>query len=788
MNNALSKVQIPRPRQLVSSKLPDINQLLQWREEAMIASSVWRQESWRDCEMYDGSQWTEEDYRKAKNAGIPYVLTINHTFPTVNLLLGSQINNKYDIIAKARTVKDSELNQTMTEGIKFVMDQWDGEFKISQAFRDGVIPGIGWMMTGYSADPRKERVKISYKDWKEVWWDPYSPPWVDIENTRYMFTQRWMDVIDLQAIFWEKAKEIEEITSEMANASVRTASSYIWDEATIVEEEIRYNIGTGWTNASRKRIRPCELWYTNYVTAMFAIMPDGTALEIAENLPPIDQFQLVRAATQIAVANIKKLRVATFLGSLLLDDVPSPFSHDEYPFIPFVGYIDRFNGPYGVPRNLRDQEEEINRRRSMALALLNSRRVIAEEDVASKEMSLQDLYDEVNKPDGFLVVAAGSIGKQKIQIQDQAKLMPPQISLMQESKDEIHQISGANNELLGYKSNAVSDVAMRNRQQSGSTMTVSLFDNHRRSLGRLGGQVACLIQGSWSPGKILRITDRLSGAEKYVEICRRLQNSDGSITIKNNITQTKFDTVIAEQPINDTIREANLNMIIEWIKRSPPQIIPQLVIIGMELSNIPNRDQILSKLKPLLGINPLEEDMTEEERKQKLIEQLQAESQKKQAVEEMQMAGAQLDLQNKQLTNEQLLAQIRKIFADIQANQDNTAIAQDKNQVNRERIHMEGIKTGVDLSRKDGEQRVKTAKTLHDMGMAEADHQLEARKADFEMGHTLLAHGTDVAQQNFENKLMLRDNLQKTKDVRGDSGKQTSEGVIGGRTPSPSGS
>ena len=55
--------------------------------ESMLVSEAWRAEAWRDCEIYDGKQWTEEDYRKAKDAGID-PLTINRTFPVVNLLLG----------------------------------------------------------------------------------------------------------------------------------------------------------------------------------------------------------------------------------------------------------------------------------------------------------------------------------------------------------------------------------------------------------------------------------------------------------------------------------------------------------------------------------------------------------------------------------------------------------------------------------------------------------------------------------------------------------------------------
>lgn len=769
------EIKINHPKQLVPDTKPDVHQLLMWREEAMLASADWRAESWRDNEMYDGKQWSDTDSEAAKDAGLPYLLTINHTFPTVNLILGSQIVNKYDITAKARTRKDSEIGQVMTEGIKYVMDQWDGEFKITQAFRDGVIPGIGWLTPAYSGDPRRERVKVSYRDWKEVWWDPYSSPWVDIDTTRYMFTQRWMDITDLQAIFYEKAKEIDEVIDDLSNTTTKYTS--IWDEASQVEELIRYSTGTGWVSSNRKRIRPCEMWYTNYVTAMFAIFPNGNVQEINPTFDPMQQFEMIRQAQEVVTANVKKLRVATFIGNLHLADVESPYTHDQYPYVPFVGYIDRFNFPYGVPRQLRDQEEEINRRRSMALALINSRRIIMEEDAASAEMSIQDLYNEANKPDGFLIVKPGAIARNQIMIVDQTKLMPPQIELMKQSELEIQQISGANAEQLGYKSNAISGAAIRERKTQGATTTASLFDNLRRSLKILGNQVTCLIQGSWTGEKVLRVTDRLSGAEKYVEINKRIRGADGQIMVRNDITQNTFDVVISQEPISDTVREQNVNLIIEWVKKSPPEIIPQLILVALEMSNIPDKDRILEKIKPLLGDDPTEEDMTAEERKQRLVQKLQAQAEEQKQITALKMADAQLTIQGKELENKKTEAETSKIYADIQAVDDKNAITQDKNEVQRERIRLEGTKIGYDMAAGAEKNNMEREKTAHDMKINENKHDLDRIKAGHDMAMASATHEAELAQQNFDRKMMLETNRLKVKEMKADENKS---GSIGG--------
>ena len=152
-----------------------IQTALGYVEEARAASRDWRAQSWRDHEMYDGDQWTPEDRQRAVDAGID-PLTINRIFPAINLILGSQELNRANIIAKARTAKDGQIAEIMTEALAFVLDQNDGQYRIGQAFKDAVIPGIGWLYCGFNNDPRQERIKLDFRDWKEVFWDPFASP------------------------------------------------------------------------------------------------------------------------------------------------------------------------------------------------------------------------------------------------------------------------------------------------------------------------------------------------------------------------------------------------------------------------------------------------------------------------------------------------------------------------------------------------------------------------------------------------------------------------------------
>ncbi|WP_462327362.1 portal protein [Desulfobaculum sp.] len=655
---------------------------LKWVSDAQFASRNWRAESWRDQEMYDGDQFTEEDFRAFAEKGIDPI-PVNRTFPAVNLLLGQQSVNRLDIQAKGRTQADSELSEVMTECIKFVMDQSQGQFKVGTAFRDSIVAGVGFLAPGFSLDPRRERVRIALRDWKEIWWDPFSDPWLEPESCRYMFHRRWMDLEDLQAVFPDKAQELKENFSDLAGSSTAESTGLFDDEATLVEEERRSFMGSQWADSRRKRVRPVELWYPVYERCLFALFADGRAIEVGDGVPPNELVRIVNTAQELVPAMVRKMRTMTFLGKQVLQDMPSPYPHDQYPLVPFVAYTDRFGFPYGVPRQIRPQDEEVNIRRSVGLALLKTRRVMVEEGATE---DLEGFYEEANKLDGFMVVAGGALREGRVRVEENAGLVTPQVALLNEAEKEIQQISGANDEQLGYSSNATSGKAIERRQMQGATITAPLFSNYRRSLHRLGTQLYSLIQGSWTGEKVLRVTDRLTKAERFVTVNERVTGASGPQEVKNNITQGTYDIIISDQPATDTIREQNLNLIIEWVKKSPPEVIPALMGMAFEMSNLPNKEQLLAKIKPMLGGIPGEEDMSPEEVKASVMQQLEQQKALQAQAAQLEQAKAGLEVEKLRLDIEEQRAKIAETLAAIQNA--------------RSKEEREAVKDGVDVARR----------------------------------------------------------------------------------------
>lgn len=669
-------------------------------EEAHLVSKLWRSESWQDEGMYDGEQATPAEIEAYKKKGIE-LITINRTFPAVNLILGNQAINRTEITAKARTSKDSEISQTMTESVKYVMDQNSGYYAIAEAFKNQIIPGVGNLFVGKNRDPRKEKVTVLYRDWKECFSDPFAPLWAGADVCRYKFWQKWVDLDTLQAAFPEKKKELDGLWSTLTE---KTSEDYSlsFDEAEEVEELRQIAAGTPWIDAKRRRVRPVEIWYPKPTNVLFAVFEDSSVKEIDEKLPPQEQMEMANQAVELINATVPKMFNAVFCSTVILkDETPSDLGHDEYPFIPFVGYVDRNGFPYGVPRQIRGQDKEVNKRRSMALALMNTRRITAEVGVADTPKQLDDIHKEANALDGMVIVKNGAIGK--IKIEENTELAVSQIGILGQSEKEIQEISGANGEATGYQTNVTSRVGLDKKEQQSGKMTAPLFDNLRRSIKMVGERITAGIQKEWTHPKVLRVTDRLTGADKWLEVNKRLE--DGGI--KNNLTMGRFDMIVTDSPKSDTIREKNMNLILEWVKKSPPEVIPHLMNIAFEMADLPNKEQFLEKIKPLLGYDPLEEEMDAETRKQKLIEQLEAEKEAQAQQVAIQEEDITLELNQKRLKNAEFEAKIKEVMAktaktevDTRVTAAEAEIEQDNHEMDKASWMLESTEKGLDIGGK----------------------------------------------------------------------------------------
>lgn len=646
----------------------DIKKLNQYVVEAKDSLRQCKADSWGDAEITDG-KLPDDVVAEAEEKGIE-LLPINRIVPVINFICGGIELRPLDITAKGRTKDDTETGHAMTKGIKFVLDQNGGEYKLKTCFRNSIITGVDFLEVLLNTDPREEKIRVAHRSWTNSWWDPFASPWLDPAECRYNFYNPWVDLDSLYALFPGKKKEIKD---EFLRLSSERDSSYggaYEDEGEEIEREKHAYAGSHYADKRRRRVRPVEMKHVQYVEAVFLEYKNGMVIELPEDISDYDQYKMMNdeQVVQLHKANVRKIAVTTFLGDLELQNKWSPFNDGRYNTIPFVGYLDRYNLPYGVPRHIKGQNIEVIKRRSMALALLGAKRVIATDDVADGQKAHDALWAEAQRPDGYVLIKK-SLDNQSINnrflVQDQSQLSAGQLAMMQINQSEINEISGANQPMMGIGGTGQSGVSKQMDIQQGSQVLAPLFGNNKRSLNLLGNKVKSAMQDQWTQEKVLRITDSVTQAERFVVLNQTVILANGEQAIANNITQGRYDIVISQTPATDTVREKNLEMVIEAVKKSPPEMMAPLMVMYFEMSDIPNKESLLAKLKPIMGQNPADEDKSPEELKQDAIKALEAQqaenAQKKQVEDKM----VQLEIDNKQLENDKLNAEINEIMAGI---------------------------------------------------------------------------------------------------------------------------
>jgi len=678
----------------------DLKQCQGWYADSEYTQNVWKTDSWNDSAFADGEQWSEVDRQAMEQKGIK-ALTINRIFSVLQSAKGHQVNNRTDIIAKGRTQHDQAMSQVMSQAIEYVGDKNDMDARISGRFTDQVIAGIGFLAVTVNPDPTAEPVQIKSLPWYSVGWDIYAQegPWLKQGNCRYVYYTDWKDLDDVLERFPKKKREIEEFYGE---AESFTGQS-LYNSTDFLEDFLANNTMSGWTQTSgdtqRKRIKLVDMWYPQMETRLFAKLVSGQVVEVDEDLSPQETFQIIDQAESVFHSPVAKMQLRTFAGKVDLQSIPSPFKHNNYPFVPFVAYTDRYHQPYGIPRNLTESAQELNKRRSMALSLISNRRVIMEEGSA---LDHQLAYEEANKQDGFIVLEDGK--SDTFKIQEMADLAPAQMDLMHQAEQEIKEVSGANDESLGYQTKVQSGVAIAEKKESSVTMLSPVFDNLSRSKKILGELIMATVQQTWTGQRVLLVTDSMTGAEKFMNLNEPTKDKiSGEIVLNNDITAGTFDVIVDNAGDSSTERERQAEFIMSALQKSPPELAGPLITMGLELSNLPHKDQLMRQIRQVTRSEPIDTFLTQDEVEEK-------DAQRQQEMDAQQQVEEQNAEQLHQLEVQRAQAEIDKIYADIDIQNKeataNQAYNADKVDLESNKQssadYMAGVKLAQDIERQMG--------------------------------------------------------------------------------------
>lgn len=589
-----------------------------WREteEAWAPNRLMRL---RDHDFKDGRHWTAEEEAAMRRRG-QEPLVFNQIKLMIDWIIGTERRTRIDWNVLPRSDEDVEGAQHKKSLLKYVSDVNKVGWQRSLAMGDAATSGLGWLEDCVVAASDEEPCTSRYQDWRGMWHDFYSRD-PTLKDARFVFRKKFMD-LDYAIAMWP---DREDMLRAVARTTLAPGLELVEDDGIMPA----YFAGSAYTgqrvNAAmlgraRERVAVWECWYreprkVSRLQSMFGDLSNLHNADFDANNPehaaakdnPI--FTLVDGIAE-------QMKLAFFCEKGLLAVKDSPYKHKQFPFTPVWGYRDSLDGtPYGAVRQAIDPQRDYNKRRSKSLHLLTTNQVLYEDGSILAEDE-ESFWDEVGRPDGRMRVRKGALQAKTVQILNNTELASSHFQIMQENKENILEISGVTRENVGQSSNAISGKAILAKQQQGAVSTAELFDNLRLAVQLSGEKQLSNIEQFMTMPKKFRILGP-DGANKWIMVNRpQFDPMTGTVKFENDITEHAADFVVDQQDYRETIRMAQAETMFELvgnIANAAPEVALAILPFAMDLSDVPNKAQLMNVVRQKLGMPAPGQENSEEQ-------------------------------------------------------------------------------------------------------------------------------------------------------------------------------
>lgn len=564
----------------------EVGKFRQWFREAADFMSDWREAAKQDYEFTAGKQWSDADIAALEESGRP-AITINRIKPLINVLSGYQRLNRYDIDFLPRTNDDMDIC-TVRKGLtKYILDECEYDKNESQAFLDAVIGGLGWLEVGYKFDPEVNdgEAFVKREDPFGIYIDPETHK-LDLSDAKYICRAKWVDKDDLAVAYPDHKDEI-------------MAQYEIYDTIERTDGKTEDPL---WYKRDTQKARLVECWYKTKDTETVYYLADGTV--VPQKDMTLDYFLqgLVVGARKIPVTRV---RVASFIERVLLEDIPSPYEHGELPFVPITCYLYGAGDlPAGFVRDLIDPQRELNKRRIQELHILNTTGngggFIEEGAMTPRQKA--EFKKKATYPGYYAEVTPGALSSGKILERSMNSQAVPSgiVNAQQEAQNDLVAISGINEALMGVDipQNA-SGRAIELKQKQAITHIAPMFD-HLRDAKR---KIAYLLWGRrahkgivpqfYTEDKVYRVEGQ--NGQQFIHVNQQVVQQDpmgrAVVTTLNDLSQGEFDIVVADVQSSTTQRQAQLWGLVDAVSNLglPGDLVFDIII---DLSDLPNKEDI----------------------------------------------------------------------------------------------------------------------------------------------------------------------------------------------------
>jgi hypothetical protein len=419
-------------------------------EDAEDTTSTARAQSEKSRDYVDNKHYTAAEITAIKAAG-QAPLCIPRIKQKTDFMRGYEQKMRTDPKALPRTPKHEKDSEAATDVLRFIGDSNRFDQIRSAVFEHLYVEGYGGCDVTVEPDRQgKVKVKLLYVPWDRLFYDPHSRM-PDFSDARYFGMVVWMDRADALAMAkTPEAKAAVESTLTGSDAASRT-----YDDRPA---------HASWTDNRRTRVRIVQMWCRE----------------------PDDSWHLVK-----------------FTKGGLIEGPEKPYQDEAGKSVPSLvlqsAYVDRENNRYGEVWTMIDMQDELNKRRSKALALFSTRQTRSEKGAVK---DINEVKRELAKPNGHIETNKGFA----FEILPTGDMAAGQFELLQQITMEFDR-AGPNASMAGKDTRAQSGRAII-AQQTGGMIEAELLIDRLKDWSRRVYEAAWLrVRQFWTAEEWVRVTD-----------------------------------------------------------------------------------------------------------------------------------------------------------------------------------------------------------------------------------------------------------------------------------------
>lgn len=509
-----------------------------------------------DVQYYHGKQLSEEE-RRELNARKQPAIVINRLRVAVNGIVGVLQKARVEPKALPRTPHDDGAADVATQTLKYAVDVAKFRGTRGRCFRDKTITGTEAVIVEMDKrnNPQIKRIR-----WHELIWDPRSLE-EDFSDADYLGFGKWMYTKDIKRRWPEADVDISGSTS----LGLSELSDSVSDDRPL---------DSRWVDKKFGRAFVVELYYKNDKGVWHRCM---------------------------------------FYANGILEEGESPYPDDHgEPCCPIIAqtlYVDNDNNRYGAVRDMRDLQDEINKRRSKLLYLVTANQVQVE-DPNIVEANTEVARREASRPDGVL-----PLGYRKVPTTDMAA---GQAQLLAESKAELERM-GPNPAILGRQGADTSGRAAQIRIDAGMVELSIIYESHDEWEVRVYRQIWNNVKKWWTAPMFVRVTDDIedptfiglnqpimgqtqavdpeTGAPAFDPYTGEPAMVEDILGYENDVGEMDVDFMIENSPYYQNLMAEQLAIIVDTVGRNPiyAQQVPFDVLL--EMTTFPRKREMIKKVR-----------------------------------------------------------------------------------------------------------------------------------------------------------------------------------------------